>query len=211
MPTCRCHNCGRLGHYVAICPELPPREAGASNESGAAGGGSVSKSGLQLIQSHVSLALTSLINPNWVLLDSESTVNVFRNRRLLTDVMEHPLKECLRVYSTGGSQDSYMVGKFGGLRVWYNHKSLANILSLALVMNSFRVTLDSSVAKCLSVWVTDTSSVKFVQSDNGLFYYDASDYALTKKLFQCDNSTISNKVKLNYANTQTVAENEKLF
>jgi len=104
-----------------------------------------------------------------------------------------------------------MVGKFGVLRVWYNHKSLANIFSLALVMNSFCVTLDSRVEKCLSVWVTDTSSVKIVQSDNGLYYYDASDYALTKKLFQCNKSTISNKLKLNYANTQTVAENEKLF
>ena len=76
------------------------KATGVRFESGAAGGGSVSTSGMQFIQRHVSLALTSLINPNWVLLDSESTVNVFRNRRLLTDVMEHPLKECLCVYST---------------------------------------------------------------------------------------------------------------
>lgn len=94
-----------------------------------------------------------------------------------------------------------MVEKLGGLRVWYNHKSLANILSLALVMNSFCVTLDSKVEKCLLVWVSNTTSVKFVQSESGLFYYDGSDYALTRKIFKHEKSTTRNKVKLNCSYT----------
>ena len=77
---------------------------------------------------------SSLINPNWILLDSESTVCVFCNKDLLTNIGESPDGEVLKVYTNGGSQESKLVGTLEGFgEVWYNPKSLANILSMAAV------------------------------------------------------------------------------
>jgi len=74
-----------------------------------------------------------MIPDTWVLLDSQSTVSVFRNPDFLTDIKEKEGKH-LKVYTNGGSQVSNMVGtikEYG--EVWYNNECLANILSLAEV------------------------------------------------------------------------------
>ena len=89
---------------------------------------------------------SSLINPNWVLLDSESTVCVFRNRNFLTKIGEPSDGEVLKVYTNGGSQESTQVGTSEGFgEVWFNPKSLANILSMAAVQRKFKITMDTSV------------------------------------------------------------------
>ena len=60
---------------------------------------------------------SSLINPNWILLDSESTLCVFCNNGLLTDIGESPDGEVLKAYTNGGSQESTEVGTLEGFRV----------------------------------------------------------------------------------------------
>ena len=93
---------------------------------------------------NVNMTNTHMINQNWVLLDSESTVNIFSNARFLTNIRHCGNARGLRVHTNGGSQDTNMIGDLPGFGpVWYNKGSLANILSLAAVRKVCRVTMDT--------------------------------------------------------------------
>ena len=82
------------------------------------------------------------IDPGWILLDSQSTISVFKNPAYLTNIRRS--ERTLRAITNGGHQDSNMVGDFPNLgEVWYNHNSIANILSLSDVRKVCRVTMDS--------------------------------------------------------------------
>jgi hypothetical protein len=105
---------------------------------------------------------------NWILLDNQSTVNVFSNRALLGNVGSrsrdgHPL-QC-------GSHDR-MMGDLPGYDgpVWYNPDGIANILSLSDVMNYHHVTFDSRSGGCFRVFKDDGNVREFAKSENGLFF-----------------------------------------
>ena len=73
---------------------------------------------------------TSSISPYWILLDSESTTSVMKNRDLLSNIWE--LSHPITCHSNGGTQVSSLVGRLKGFGdVWFNTESLANMLSLA--------------------------------------------------------------------------------
>ena len=102
---------------------------------------------------------SSLITPNWILLDSESTIYTFCNKDLLTNICESPDGKILKVYTNGGSQESKKVGTLEGFgEVWYNPKSLANILSMAAVRKQFRITMDSSVDAAMIIHLPSSIS-----------------------------------------------------
>ena len=109
----------------------------------------------------------SLIPRSWVLLDSQSTCNVFNNRHLLQNIRTAP--EPLTAYTNGGCQVSTLIGdipNFGP--VYYNPESLANILSLSSVTTVCRVTMDTDLENCMIVHRRDGSHMKFVQWTRGL-------------------------------------------
>jgi hypothetical protein len=102
----------------------------------------------------------NLIPPTWILLDSQSTVSVFNNRHLLSDIRTSP--QTLRVHTNGGTQLSTQMGhvkNFG--HVWFNPDSLANILSMAEVRKVCRITMDTSVEPAMFVHQRDGSIMKF--------------------------------------------------
>jgi hypothetical protein len=110
----------------------------------------------------------NIIPHTWILLDSQSTISVFRNRDLLTNI--RPSKKTLRVHTNGGTQMSNEVGhvqNFGD--VWFNTNSLANILSMAKVC---RILMDTSVKAAINVHRKDGSIMKFKEYKLGLYYYD---------------------------------------
>ncbi len=112
------------------------------------------------------------IIPNtWVLLDSQSTVSVFKNRKLLTNIRNSTSK--LRVHTNGGTQLSTQMGyvrNFGN--VWYNPHSLANILSMAEVRKVCRITMDTSVEAAMHVHRKDGTIMKFEEYRSGLYFFD---------------------------------------
>ncbi|KAI2512541.1 Reverse transcriptase (RNA-dependent DNA polymerase) [Fragilaria crotonensis] len=127
-----CFNCNNMGHYSVDCPE--PRSTGTAT-------------GTTLTQAAYVLAQAGApgIHPDWVLLDSQSTVSVFKNASMLTNIRRSP--NVLRAITNGGHQDSCLLGDFPNLGpVWYNSDSIANILSLSEVR-------------------------KFVEHDNGLYVF----------------------------------------
>ena len=129
-PDIRCYQCQSFGHYAQDCPSraAPPPPA---------------TTGTTLLQHAFVMAQHDhAINPNWTLLDSQSTISVFNNPAMLTDIRNSG--RTLRALTNGGFQDSTKVGMFLKLgEVWYNPNSIANILSLADVCRVRRVTMDS--------------------------------------------------------------------
>jgi hypothetical protein len=77
-----------------------------------------------------------------ILLDNQSTVNLFCNRKLVSRVWE-PAKS-MTVYGNGGSLATTMkahVMNYG--EIWYDTRAITNILSLINVRKQIRATYDS--------------------------------------------------------------------
>ncbi len=112
--------------------------------------------------------------PNeWILLDSQSTVHLFKYKKLLTDIRPSGENNSLRCYCNSGFQDTFQVGNFRGVgTVWYNPTSLANILSLALISDKYRITMDTAEEQCFKVHVNGNKIIKFCRSSRGLYYHD---------------------------------------
>jgi hypothetical protein len=91
-----------------------------------------------------------------------------------------------------------MVGDFAKLgEVWYNSRSIANILSLSDVRKVCRVTMDTGKEASMSVHRIDGSEMKFMEHPCGLYIFD---------------STKPSNTSFNaYTMVSTVAEQRKMF
>ena len=178
-----CFHCQGPGHYASQCP-LRGDDNGTTS-------GTRGNSGVTMLQQHDSspssynftFALVDCcfsqpprcsIPDTWVLLDSQSTISVFRNASLLSNI--RPSTHPLTVYTNGGHQVSRLLGdipNFG--EVWYNPQSLANILSLAAVRQRCRITMDTAGDPSISVHRRDGSVMIFRESAMGLYYFDVAD------------------------------------
>ena len=83
----------------------------------------------------------SPIPKSWVILDSASTAHSFWNEALVTSIKWS--EEKLKLLTNGGPATHNMKTHFFGHEVWSDPTGLANILSLSLITNNFRVTVDS--------------------------------------------------------------------
>ena len=78
------------------------------------------------------------IDPNWILLDSQSMVDLFCNAALLTNL--RVVGRTLKIRCNAGNMTTNMVGDLDGYgTVWYHKKGIANILSLYRVTTNFHV------------------------------------------------------------------------
>ena len=147
------------------------------------------------------------IPKTWLLLDSQSTVSIFCNKGLLSNI--RPSDTTLKVFTNGGTQDSTMIGditNFG--TVWYNPASMANILSLQQVCKVCRVTMDSELELAMIVHRRDGSTMKFIQYSNGLYYFDVATHSPSS------NSSVtapSSQSFAGYLFVQTVSDNKARY
>jgi Zinc knuckle len=176
--TVTCYKCQGTGHYAVDCPATT-------------GATTLTQYALSLAQAE----MKSGIDPEWILLDSQSTISVFKNPKMLQNIRKSD--KVLRALTNGGYQDSNMVGIFPNLgEVWYNENSIANILSLADVRKVCRVTMDSCAEPSMNVHRLDGSVMKFVEHESGLYIYRTND---------------TNNVVSAYTMLSSVMENKKLF
>ena len=174
-----CFFCQGPGHYASQCPRREDGDSAAPSNSGVI----MLQHGTSPPRYNFTFALFGCcfsqpahraIPDTWVLLDSQSTISVFKNSSLLSNI--RPSSRPLTVYTNGGCQVSTLLGdipNFG--EVWYNPQSLANILSLAAVRQRCRVTMDTAGDPSISVHRRDGSVMVFCESAMGLYYFDVAD------------------------------------
>ena len=117
-----------------------------------------------------------ILNQNWILMDSGSTIHLFTNGNLLINIRKAADGEHITVNTTAGSITTCMQGDLQGFgTVWYHPDGIANVLSLGLITLQLRVTMDTSIDNAINVHKTDGTIRRFALSDTGLYHTNVAD------------------------------------
>jgi hypothetical protein len=115
------------------------------------------------------------INPMWILCDNESTVDIIKNKNMVTNIRNtnNPIE------TTGIGGEPIRVNKVGDLLGYgtvYHHPSVAaNILSFHKIVKRFKsVKYANGVKDAFIVTLDDVSTMEFIPSKEGLYHCNFS-------------------------------------
>jgi len=170
-PNIWCFRCQWFGHYTSDCNE---ERAGGEDAvqlfmAGVADADDEEYSGFAFANMDTNRAG---LPKTWMLLDNQSTVNIFCNKSLLTGV--NPTNKWMNVHCNAGTTRTNLVGKLVGFPgdVWYRPNGIANILSMTEVEKYFPLT--DGQDKRFIIHKPDGTTRSFIKSAGGLHYMDTA-------------------------------------
>ena len=182
-PKVVCRLCGKEGHVSAVCPQRkPPPDQIHAMTTGHddASESSDDESILILMQVGEELLLTQKDTParapigsNLVLFDSQSMVNLFSRPEHVTNI--RPATTPIRVHCNKGTLETTLEADFGNTPVYFDSRGIANVLSLYLLGQKFKVTYDSEDRGGVFNVFTKAGIVEFKPTKKGLHALDITD------------------------------------
>ena len=115
----------------------------------------------------------------WILLDNQSTCNIFCDRKHLTKIRD--VDTPMHLTTNGGVLVVKLEGYLPGYGwIWYHPEAITNILSLSHVKKKWSITYDSDKDDLFRVDKGDGNILEFKPSIKGLYYHDpkAEEFAL---------------------------------
>ena len=132
------------------------------------------------------------IDKDQVLRDSQSTIDLFCNASLLTNI--RVLNDHLNIFCNAGSTSTNVVGDLKGYSiVQFYANGISNILSLHRVAEYVNVTYDSQGSNYFIVWKHNESERHFVPSLRGLYYCNISH--INRTILTTIDTVDGNKIK----------------
>ena len=116
-----------------------------------------------------------LIKVGWILLDNQSTVNVFYDKRMLRNIRK--VSCWMDIHCNAGKARTDLIGDLPGFgAIWYHKNGIANILSRTKVERMKgveHVSYHTKMGRKFIVTKKDGIEKYFEQSDQGLHFLDA--------------------------------------
>jgi hypothetical protein len=130
---------------------------------------------------------TGPVPRDWILLDNQSTVDVFYNEKLLQNIRQ--ADSHMDIHCNAGVTSTNLIGNLKGYGpLWYHPNGIANILFLARMKDRHRVTFDSENGNRFVIHKKDGSMRDFQQSKKGLYYIDTSASAVALTINTVDDT-----------------------
>eukprot|EP00536_Pseudo-nitzschia_multiseries_P010890 jgi/Psemu1/27327/gm1.27327_g len=111
------------------------------------------------------------VDLNWILLNSESSLNLIANPKLVNNIRVAPNGNFMNIHSNSGVSQTNLIADLPGFGiVWfYTNELVPNVLSLALVSDQCRVTMDTNIDNAIYV-LRDGGTRQFQRSTCNLHY-----------------------------------------
>jgi hypothetical protein len=164
-----CKNCGRNGHASVVCPDLasPPAQIHAINADDAfqtSDGSSVII--LAQLLDQLIAGDSQPINKDFVLLNSQSTVDLFSNPAHVMDIC--PADKPIQVHCNKGTMLTTKQAKFGDMGIYFDSNGIPNVLSLYRLAKKYHIKYDSKDQGGVFQVFTKRGVVEFKPTGKGL-------------------------------------------